>query len=139
MREYNGRPQKRHRLSTDHLAVTTRLADSKPVSVKSGDARAILSLPADENDARAGLQLSTCTETKVCVHPVSAVHAHGLHQTQLQAMKCVLQQEPNFVKRELQLIRTANKQAEVEKAMLDREVTTEPTALLHVSHHDLQA
>ncbi len=40
-------------------------------------------------------------------------------------MKCVLQQEP---KRELHLIRTANKQAEVEKALLDREVTTEAEA-----------
>ncbi len=98
------------------------------MSVKSGDARAILSLPADENDARAGLQLSTCTETKVCVHPVSAVHAHGLHQTQLQAMKCVLQQELTLSKRELHLIRTANKQAEVEKALLDREVTTKAEA-----------
>ncbi len=139
LREYKGRPQKRHRLSTDQLAVTPRPADSKPVRVKTGDARSTLSLRADENDPRAGFQQLNCVETKVCVHPLSAVHAHSLYQTELQAMKCVLQQELNFVKRELQLIRTANKQAEVEKAMLDREVTTEPTALLHVSHHDLQA
>ena len=72
------------------------------------------------------------------MHPVSAVHAHGLHQTQLQAINCALQQEFNLMKRELQLIRTANKQAELEKAMLDREVTTESHALLHDSH-DLQA
>ena len=43
-------------------------------------------------------------------------------------MKCVLQQELTLSKRELHLIRTANKQAEVEKALLDREVTTEAEA-----------
>lgn len=38
-------------------------------------------------------------------------------------MKCVLQQERKLMKRELQLIRKANKEGEVEKARLFREVT----------------
>ena len=69
VKERNERPQKRHRLSTDPSAVTLRVADSKPVSVTTGDARATLNLKADENDSRAGVQLSTYFETKVCVHP----------------------------------------------------------------------
>ena len=69
VQECNERPQKRHRLSTDLLAVTLRVVDSKPISVTTGDARATLNLRADENDSRAGVQLSTCFVTKVCVHP----------------------------------------------------------------------
>ncbi|KAL0029667.1 hypothetical protein WJX79_001194 [Trebouxia sp. C0005] len=111
------RPQKWHRLSTDPLTVTPRLADKKPISVTTGDARATFSLRYDEKDSRAGVQLSTCVET--------------------QATKCVLQQKRKLMKRELQLIRKANKEGELEKAMLDREVTAESRALLHASHHDV--
>ncbi|KAL0043265.1 hypothetical protein WJX82_008949 [Trebouxia sp. C0006] len=93
VKERNERPQKRHRLSTDPSAVTLRVADSKPVSVTTGDARATLNLKADENNSRAGVQLSTYFETK----------------------------EHKLMKRELQLIRKANKEGEVEKARLDRE------------------
>ena len=52
-------------------------------------------------------------------------------------MTCVLQQERKLMKRELQLIRKANKEGEVEKERLDREVTMESRALLHASHHDV--
>ena len=52
-------------------------------------------------------------------------------------MKCVLQQERKLMKRELQLIRKAHKEGEVEKERLSREVTKEPEALLHASHHDV--
>ena len=52
-------------------------------------------------------------------------------------MQCVLQQERKLMKRELQLIRKANKEGEVEKARLDREVTTESRTLLHAFHHDV--
>ncbi|DBA67877.1 TPA: hypothetical protein ACH3X2_014143 [Trebouxia sp. C0005] len=72
------RPQKWHRLSTDPLTVTPRLADKKPISVTTGDARATFSLRYDEKDSRAGVQLSTCVETQVCVYRARCELSHLL-------------------------------------------------------------